>query len=457
MRVFNTLTKQIDKFESLGKVVKMYSCGPTVYDVVHLGNMRTYLLSDVLWRSLEYLGYEVKMVGNITDVGHLVSDADEGEDKIEQKAKSEKRKVGEIVQKYTKQYLKDIEKLNIRKPMVLCRATEYIEEQIKLIKKLEEKGLVYVIDDGVYFDTSKLNNYGQLVDLKKEELKAGARVEVNLGKKQAEDFALWKFSPKDQQREMEWESPWGTGFPGWHLECSAMILKELGEQIDIHVGGVDLKFPHHTNEIAQSEAVTGKKPFVKYWVHGEFLLVDGKKMSKSKNNFYNLSDVVERRIEPLAVRYLMLQSHYRKQLNFTWKSLEAAAKGLERLKERISSRKFRPPQARLVGILGWEERFRERIRDDLDMPGALVVLRGMLESELGVRDKLELVKKWDKVLGLGLTTDEKSTPQRGKLQARALISEREELRRVGKFDEADKIRGQLTKLGVKIQDKPMVK
>jgi cysteinyl-tRNA synthetase len=203
MRIFNTLTKQIDEFEPLGKVVKMYSCGPTVYDVVHLGNMRTYLLSDVLWRSLEYLNYEVKMVGNITDVGHLVSDADEGEDKIEQKAKSEKRKVGEIVQKYTKQYLKDIEKLNIRKPMVLCRATEYIEEQIELIERLEEKGFVYVIEDGVYFDTSKLDDYGQLVDLKKEELKAGARVKVNLEKRQAEDFALWKFSPKGQQREME--------------------------------------------------------------------------------------------------------------------------------------------------------------------------------------------------------------------------------------------------------------
>jgi cysteinyl-tRNA synthetase len=247
-----------------------------------------------------------------------------------------------------------------------------------------------------------------------------------------------------------------------------MILKELGEQIDIHVGGVDLKFPHHTNEIAQSEAVTGKSGFAKYWVHGEFLLVDGEKMSKSKNNFYNLSDVVERGIEPLAVRYLMLQSHYRKQLNFTWKSLEAAAKGLERLKERISSRKLRPPQARLVGILGWqakvkdqesswEERFRERVRDDLDMPGALVVLQGMLDSELGVKVKLELVKKWDRVLGLGLTTDEKSTPQRGELQARALISKREELRRAGKFDEADKIRGQLTKLGVKVQDEPVVK
>jgi len=467
MRIFNTLTKQIDEFEPLEKVVKMYGCGPTVYDVIHLGNMRTYLLLDVLWRSLEYLNYKVKVVGNITDVGHLVSDADEGEDKIEQKAKNEKRKVKEIVEKYTKQYLEDIDKLNIRKPMILCRVTEYIEEQIELIKKLEEKGFVYVIDDGVYFDTSKLDNYGQLVDLKKKELKAGARVEINLEKRQVEDFALWKFSPKDQQREMEWESPWGIGFPGWHLECSAMILKELGEQIDIHTGGVDLKFPHHTNEIAQSEAVTGKRPFAKYWVHGEFLLVDGEKMSKSKNNFYNLSDVVGRGLEPLAVRYLMLQSHYRKQLNFTWTSLEAAAKGLERLKERISSRRIRPPQARLVGILGWqakvkdqesswEERFRERIRDDLDMPGALVVLQGMLDSELGVKDKLELVKKWDEVLGLDLVS-EINLRSKEDQKVEGLIEERDSFRKEGQFEEADKIRGRLIKLGVKMQDRPVVK
>lgn len=417
----------------------MYACGPTVYDYAHIGNFRTYVLSDVLVRSLRFLGYDVQFVTNITDVGHLISDADEGEDKMEKGARREGKTVWDVAQFYTDSFLADSRKLNLTEPDIRPKATAYIPEQIGMVEALLSKGVAYRIDDGIYFDTNRFNAYGNLTGQNSEGLKAGARVEINSKKRNPNDFAIWKFSPPGAPRQMEWffegshqgelvnfttriatkdtRSGWSTiGFPGWHIECSAMIKKELGDQIDIHTGGVDLIPIHHTNEIAQSEATTGKSPFVKYWVHSQFILVNGEKMAKSKENFYRLADIEAKGFEPLSLRYLYLSAHYRSFLNFTWEALDAAASGLKNLRSLVQptlpwegsdpsqqnpKRTALSPE-KLEKIQEFSRRFRAAIEDDLQMPEALAVTWEVAKSNIPAGDKRELIEQFDQVLGLDL-------------------------------------------------------
>ncbi len=361
LKLYNTFSRKKETFKPLkDKRVGLYSCGPTVYSYQHIGNLRSYIFSDILKRVLSYDGYKVKQVMNITDVGHLTSDADEGEDKIEKAARKEGKTAKEISEYYWKVFRQDFKKLNISEPDIWCKATDHIKEQIALIKKLEEKGFTYKTGDGIYFDTSKFKDYGLLSRLKKEGLKAGKRVEMK-DKKNPTDFALWKFSEKPGLRQQEWQSPWAPpgvqgkvmGFPGWHTECSAMSMKYLGEYsggehcrtIDIHTGGEDHISVHHTNEIAQSEAATGKK-FVNFWLHGAFLTFKGEKISKSKGGLYTISDLEEKGFSPLAYRYLCLTAHYSSKLDFSLETLKASQNALEKLYQRIKEIKSQIPSAK---------------------------------------------------------------------------------------------------------------
>jgi len=333
--LFNSFTRKKEKFLHLkDKLVTIYNCGPTVYERPHLGNFRAYIFADTLRRVLEFNGYQVKQIINITDVGHLTSDDDTGEDKIEKSAKEKKKSAWEIARYYEKLFKEDFKKLNLKKPFKFPRATEHIKEMIELIKILEKKEYTYKISDGIYFDTSKFKDYGKLGNLKKRK-DLLPRIEVNPEKRNPFDFALWKFSPKDQKRQMEWRSPWGIGFPGWHIECSVMAMKYLGKTIDIHTGGIDHLTVHHPNEIAQSEAATGEK-FVRYWLHVNFLFIEGQKMAKSLGNIFTLEDIEKRGFSPLAFKYLVLTSHYRSEMNFTWQAMESAENAYRNLIENVS-------------------------------------------------------------------------------------------------------------------------
>src|SRR4030042_227264 len=334
LKLYNTLTRKKEEFKPIKKwQVGIYSCGPTVYWYQHIGNLRTYIFADVLKRVLKYNNYKVKQVMNITDVGHLTSDSDEGEDKIEKAAAKEGKTAEEIANYYWEIFRQDFKKLNIFEPNIWCKASEHIKEQIELIKKIEKKGFIYKTKDGIYFDTSKLKDYGKLAKLKIENLQAGKRVAIG-EKKNKTDFALWKFSEKPGERQQEWKSPWGIGFPGWHIECSAMSMKYFGETIDIHTGGEDHIPIHHTNEIAQSESATGKK-FVNYWLHGAFLKLAGEKMSKSKGGLYTVSELEKQNFLPLVYRYLCLTAHYKTQLEFSLETLKNAQNSYDRLKNII--------------------------------------------------------------------------------------------------------------------------
>ncbi|HNZ84594.1 MAG TPA: cysteine--tRNA ligase, partial [Candidatus Woesebacteria bacterium] len=333
LKFFNTLSRTKETFEPIetGKV-GIYSCGPTVYSSPHIGNMYAYVCWDVLVRVLQYLGYEVKNVINITDVGHLVSDGDSGEDKMEKGSKKEGVSVWEIAKKYEDEFLNNLDELNIKRPWKLPRATDHIAEQINLIQKIEANGYTYKTSDGIYFDTSKMVDYGKMANLNLEKIKEGARVEVNEEKKHPTDFALWKFSPKDVKRQMEWESPWGVGFPGWHIECTAMSTKYLGEKFDIHTGGEDHIPVHHTNEIAQAEGAFGHD-LVKYWIHNAFITFKGNKISKSSGGLWTIADLKKMGFEPLAFRYMVLSSHYRKGMEFSIESLKSAQTALLKLRK----------------------------------------------------------------------------------------------------------------------------
>lgn len=439
LKLYNTLTKIIEEFDHrTDEPVTLYCCGPTVYDYAHIGNFRTYSMTDFLVRTLRYLGYTVKYSMNITDVGHLVSDADEGEDKLEKGAKREGKTAWDIAKFYTDAFVSDSKKLNLLEPDFRPHATDYIKEQITMVKTLIDKNYAYTIDDGIYFDTSKFAHYGQLTGQNIEELKAGARVEPNPQKKNPTDFALWKFSPKDKKRDMEWDSPWGVGFPGWHIECSAMSRATLEtDQLDIHTGGADLIPVHHTNEIAQSEATTGKHPFVRYWVHGQFIMVDGAKMAKSKGNFYTLSDIEKRGYEPLALRYLYTSAHYRTFLNFTWEALDAAQKSLNELRSRVASGADSSPELK--------KKFQEALENDLNMPQALAI------AWEAARIAPQLLLDFDRVLGLDL--DKKPVNVEVPVYIKHLIQKRENLRKLKKFDEADAVRIEIEEKGYKIEDK----
>lgn len=442
LKFYNTLSHSKEIFKPIKKpYVGLYTCGPTVYWNQHIGNMRGFLSWDLLKRVLEFNGYKVKHVINITDVGHLTSDADTGEDKMEQAVKREGKKAKVIANYYFDIFKKDIKKLNIISPNFWTKATEHIKEQINLIKTLEKKGYTYKTNDGIYFDTSKLKNYGKLAKNKIKNLKAGKRVSLG-DKKNKTDFALWKFSKKEEKRQQEWESPWGIGFPGWHLECSAMSMKYLGEHFDIHTGGQEHIQIHHTNEIAQSEASTGKK-FVNYWLHNAWLLFKGEKMSKSKGGVWTISDLEKKGFAPLEFRYLILGTHYKKPLNFTREKLESARNSYKRLKNIISQIKDDNKTNKK-----YFSEFKEAINDDLNMPEALRVLWKFIRDEKAA-GKIKTIKKIDEVFGLDLLKKEKLKIPK---EVQKLVKEREKLRKAKEWGKSDKLRDKINKLGYSIDD-----
>lgn len=398
--LYNTLSREKEEFKPIeGKKVGLYTCGPTVYDFAHIGNLRTYIFEDILKRILIYNGYDVRHVMNITDVGHLTGDADMGEDKMEKGSKREGKNAWEIAGFYTKAFQDDIKKLNILDPDEWPRATEYIQEQIELIEVLEKKGYTYKTSDGIYFDTSKVKDYNKLSHLDLETLQEGARVEKNDEKKNPTDFALWKFSPVGEKRQMEWESPWGVGFPGWHIECSAMSAELLGDNLDIHCGGIDHINIHHTNEIAQSEAATGKK-FFNFWMHGAFLnIAGGKKMAKSADNFLTLENALEKKnISPLTYRFAVLGTHYRKPMEYSEEIIKNAENGYQHLINQV-----RELGDKEGGVSQeFKNKFLEAINDDLNTPKALAVAQEVLKSDLSREDKLATILDFDRVFGLGL-------------------------------------------------------
>jgi len=459
----NTLSSKTEVFVPLSdNVVKMYNCGPTVYSLQHIGNLRAYLFADTLHRLLSYWGYEVKQVINITDVGHLASDADEGEDKIETAAKKTGRHAQDIVREYTDAWFADLDAFNIdRSKIIFSPATEYIQEQIALVLTLEEKGYTYSGTKGVYFDTSCFHDYGKLGNIALEGLKEGARVETDPEKRHPSDFFLWKFAETGVKREQEWESPWGVGFPGWHIECTAMIFRLLGKQIDIHTGGIDHIPVHHNNEIAQAEAVTGKQ-YVKYWMHCAHIMIDGKKISKSLGNSVYLSDIVKHDISPLALRYWFLTAHYRTQTNFTWEAVEGASTALSRLKSAIAS--FKPSEEEApTQHPTFMRNFIEAISNDVDTPKAIALMWEFVKDDaISTPVKYATLLEADSLLGLDLANVLKvgeKAPLTGNSEElpkkiRTLVEKREVARAEGDFAGADVLREKISKQGYSIVDTP---
>lgn len=502
LQIYNSLSRKTEEFKPVheGSLnVGMYTCGPTVYDFAHIGNFRTYTTSDLLLRTLQYNGYEVDFVMNITDVGHLtgdnLGDADMGEDRMEKSAKREGKSAWEIAAFYTDAFLKDYKALNLIPPTHLVKATDHIKEQIELVKTLEEKGFTYQTSDGIYFDTTKFKDYGKLSNL--DEIKEGARMEINPDKHNPRDFALWKFSyphgkfykehaasfdsaqdGSAMRRQMEWDSPWGVGFPGWHIECSAMAMKYLGPSFDIHVGGIDLRETHHPNEIAQSEAATGQH-FVKYWVHGAFILVQGERMSKSKGNNYKLYDLEKDGYDALALRYLYMQVHYRQEMNFTLVALQAAQNALNKLREVFirldttyssseeqSDESIRLPagQARSNSAMKqfnnganiFEKRFLNAINDDLNFPEATAVMWELIKSDLPDNVKKKTLLKFDKVLGLDLENAQIIRDREEAIEIpddiRQMVNQRKQLRNDHEYKAADQLRDKILRLGYELDD-----
>lgn len=444
LRLFNTLTREIEPFVPLHPgTVGMYCCGPTVYQYAHTGNLRTYIFEDILRRVLEQNNYVVHHVMNITDVGHLTDDADSGEDKLERSAKESETSAFVLAKKYTDAFFEDLKLLNIEMPHQTPKATEHIAEQIALIRRLEEQGYTYRITDGIYFDTAKFPSYGKLTGQNKADLKEGARVAVNPEKRNSTDFALWKFSPQGVQRQMQWDSPWGVGFPGWHIECSAMSMKYLGETFDIHTGGIDHIPVHHTNEIAQSEAATGKQ-FVRYWLHGEFLRLEKDRMGKSEGNALTLATLKERGYPPLAFRYLVLNTHYRKPLSFSFTALAAAQTALMGLYDKI--RVMAEPA---VGCAEYEERFHDAVNEDLNTPKALGILWEMMQSDYPEGAKHRTLLVFDKVLGLGLSDVKPTTVPKSVMD---IVQERERARQQRKFGRSDQLRIDIEAMGYVVED-----
>lgn len=462
MKVYNTYTKQLEEFKPQEpNKVRMYNCGPTVYSSPHIGNFRSFLFADVLRRYLEFRGFEVLQIMNLTDVGHLTEDDIEaGEDKMEAAARREKLDPWKIAEKYANEFFAYVDKLNVRKAMKYPRATDHIAEMIDLIQRLIDKGFAYVVNGNVYFDITKFADYGKLSGNPLEKLEAGARIEVNPEKKNPGDFALWKRDPKHL---MQWDSPWGRGFPGWHIECSAMSMKYLGETLDIHTGGEDNIFPHHESEIAQSEAANGK-PFVRYWMHARHLLVDGRKMSKSEGNFYTVQQVLDKGYDPMVLRYQLLSSHYRTTLNFTFEGMEASRSAVERLRELKrklmtalksgkSGRDGELPKLNKAAVDG----FTASMDEDLNMAQGLshvfeyvrAVNRRM--DRLSADDAqaaLETLLKLDSVIGV-LEREELKTLD---AEEEGLVKKREEARKTRDWATADKIRAELRNRGVLLED-----
>ena len=471
VKLYNTLTKSVEAVVvHHEREVGLYACGITAYDYAHLGNLRRYVMDDILIRTLRYDGYKVKFVQNVTDVGHLTSDADEGEDKLEKGARREQISVYDVARKFEAYFYQVNEEIGNLKPDVIGRATDYITEQLAIAIDLEKKGFAYLIpEDGLYFDTSKLADYGALAQLDVKKLKEGARVEKVAGKRNPTDFAIWKLEKAGENRQMVWPSPWGErSFPGWHVECVAISTKHLGDQFEIHPGGIDHIPVHHTNEIAQAEAYTGKKPFVKLWLHHNFMLVDGQKMSKSLGNIYRLEDIKEKGFSPLALRYLFLTTHYQKEMNFTWEGLAAAQKAYDRLVATLARFSLEKTasmvqEEEIRKIDEWRERFLELVNHNLQVPQALALLSEIFKANLGNGGRYDLVIELDHVLGLqlrqqvALFLQKKSAEARNEdltAEAEELLKERETARLNKDFTRADFLRQQLTDLGYQIQDTP---
>ncbi|MBR2377724.1 MAG: cysteine--tRNA ligase [Clostridia bacterium] len=443
MKLYNTLTRKKEEFKPLnGNTVRMYSCGPTVYNYAHIGNLRTYVFMDLLRRVLKYEGYKLKGVMNITDVGHLMADSDDGEDKMAKSAREQNKDPYEIAEFYTDVFFKDFAKLNIGRPEVVCKATDHIQEMIDYVVGLCEKGYGYETSDGIYYDIEKFPDYGCLSGNSLDDLKAGARIEVNDEKRSPYDFAIWKKAPKEHL--MQWPSPWGQGYPGWHIECSAMSKKYLGEVFDIHSGGVDHIPIHHENEIAQSQGLTGKNP-AKFWIHGEFMLVDGGKMSKSLGNTYTIEQLEKMGYSPMVFRYFCLNAHYRKKLNFTFETMDSAKISYERLCQAILKHKNASDNLDEEKLNKYIEEFNEDVADDLNIPSALGVLWTMLK-EPASKNVYETALKFDKVFGLSLdlVKEEKAEiPQ-------DIIDKAEKMQLARKekdYATADAIRNELASLG----------
>lgn len=458
MQLYNTETHRKEEFKPLNeKQVTMYCCGPTVYNYAHIGNMRTYIFEDLLSRTLR-LHWPLKHVMNVTDVGHLVSDADEGEDKMEVATAREGKSAWDIAKFYEEKFFADYDALHCTRPTVISRATAHIAEMIALVKTLEEKGYTYRTRDGIYYDTSKFPRYDALVGRSRlEGLRGGARVEMSDEKKNPTDFALWKFSPKDKKRQMEWDSPWGVGFPGWHIECSAMAMKYLGPTIDIHCGGIDHVSVHHTNEIAQSEAATGRK-YVDYWVHGEFLVLRAGKMSKSGGTFVTLQTLRDKGYDPLDYRYLCLTAHYRTQLEFTYESLDSARKSLQALRRetaQIAAAAQKQPAVVTDRAAQAKAKFQAAMEDDLNAPKALaVVWEAVRGAELNPAEKVEFLKFADGILALDLFRAPEKKPQALSAEIEALVQQRAAARAAKDYQKSDELRAQLAAAGYAVKDTP---
>ncbi len=448
LQFYDTYTRSLRKFEPLNPPeVGLYTCGLTVYDYAHIGNLRTYIFEDVLRRTLEFNGYTVKHVMNITDVGHLTSDADTGEDKMEKGSRRTGKSAWEIAEFYTAEFKRDMRLLNLQEPTVWCKATDHIQDQIDFIHCIEEKGFTYRTSDGIYFDTTKLDDYGFLGRLDIEGLQAGVRIDVG-EKRSPTDFALWKFSPPDSKRQMEWDSPWGVGFPGWHIECSAMSSRYLGSYFDIHCGGEDHITVHHTNEIAQTEACYGTR-LANYWMHGYFLLMDEQqKMSKSAGGFIRLQTLIDLGYDPLAYRMFCLSAIYRQKLNFTWDGLDGAGKSLDRLRNACYD--WGQPTQPDPGLL---EKFREQINDDLNMPRALAVTWELVRSDLPAGVKKATLLEFDRVLGFDLAN---WRPREEVIPADVLglLEKRQQARADKRWADADHYRNQIVERGYEVMDTP---
>ena len=444
---YNTLTKQKDLFKPIeeGKV-KIYSCGPTVYKDATIGNMRTNLLNDTLRRVLKYNGYELKHVMNITDVGHLVSDGDEGEDKMLKSAREEHKSPLEIAEHYTKLFFRDLERLNIETPEVVCKATDHIKEMLEMVQKIMKNGYAYETSTAIYFDVSKLDKYGILSGINLNDQKAGARVDVDPEKRNPYDFALWIKAPANHL--MKWDSPWGPSYPGWHIECSAMSTKYLGEEFDIHTGGIDLVPTHHENEIAQNKGACGKNP-AHYWIHGEYLLINGGKMSKSLGNTYLIDDIIVRGYSPLAYRLFNYSCHYRGKLNFTWEGIESANTSLIRLREGYQKHLNGNSDISAEIIADMENRFHQAINDDMNMPLALSVVWEAVKYPEKSPKIAQLLKKFDTVLGIKIDeVQETKIPQ----EILDLVEERKQARSDKNWSESDRLRDLIAEKGYIVKD-----
>lgn len=447
---YNTLTKKKEVFKPIGeKEVRIYSCGPTVYKDATIGNMRTNIFQDVLRRVLRYNGYTIKHAMNITDVGHLVSDGDEGEDKMLKSAREEHKSPMEIAEYYTKLFFQDLEALNIETPEIVCKATDHIQEMLEYVEKLVENGYAYETSTAIYFDISKLDQYPILSNVNLEEQKAGARVDIDPEKRSPYDFALWIKAPENHL--MKWDSPWGASYPGWHIECSAMGQKYLGEQFDIHTGGIDLIPTHHENEIAQSKGKCGKIP-ANYWMHGEYLLIDGGKMSKSLGNVYLIKDLIAKGYDPLVYRLFSYSCHYKNKLNFTWDGMEATSRSLERLKNGYQLHLAGKDEVEDKVIEEFEERFHQAINDDLNMPTAMGVVWEVVRQESKSPKLAELLLKFDTVLGLEIEKSIHQPQEEIPQEILDLVEQRKQARANKDWAKSDELRDLMQSKGYEIKD-----